>query len=351
MRRTLAVGLLLAAGALVTRAGDAPRTLGPFGAGCKVALSPDGAHVAVTTRGGTAARVELETGKVVTRYRGGQGEPSGEQEGEPEGEPAGGAQESESAIAFSPDGARVALGTLEGRVRIFAARTGAEQLAIDAQGPVTSLAFSADGKLLVTGGGQAVDPETDEVVPASPTARVFDATTGALVLGVDAESGNTGSAVAASTGGPIVAVARADGKLVLLNVAEKQRHTVELGAPSLAVAFSKDGALVAATGGANGAAATLVDVKTGQALRTLPAGNTAAAPEGALAFSPDGRTLARSHPTAPVVLLHSVESGKIQRAIDLPQTAVSLAFSPDGKTLAVSLRSGDVLLVDDPRAP
>lgn len=329
MKRTIALGVVLLCSSALA-AGE-PRKLGTFGAEVELAFSPDGAQVAVTTRGGSAALVDVVSGKVTTRYGGGE-------------------QESESAIAISRDGAKVALGTLEGTVRLFASRSGTELLALQASGPVRSLAFSHDGAGLAVGGGQARNPETDELDAAAPTARVFDTASGALVIGIDGESGNTGSAVAASSSGPIVAVARADGKLTLLNLAEKKRRVVELGSPSLAVAFSADGALVAATGGADGAAATLVDVTSGEVLRTLPAGNDPATPEGVLAFSPDGEVLARSHPGTPRVFLHSVETGKILRAFDLPEACASLAFSPDGTTIAVGLRTGDVLLHGNPLA-
>lgn len=324
MRSThLTAALFLLAGAAV--AGEEPKRLGPFGAECRIAFTPDGECLIATVRGGAAARVELETGRTITRYQGER-------------------DESESALAVSPDGKRIALGTLEGRVRLFETRSGQRLLALEARGPVRSLAFSADGKALVTGGGPGVNPETGETDPASATARVFDASTGLELMAVDARSGNAGSGVAASPEGPVLAVARADGKLELLDPSQKKRRAIELQAPSRVAAFSADGELVAALGGKDGAAVTLVHAGRGEVLRTCKPGKLPAGPDGALAFSPDGRRLARSHPETPLVLVHSVESGHVVRAIELPQPASSLAWSPDGETLAVALRTGEVLL-------
>lgn len=371
--RRIAIGAVAVVGLLGRGAAapEEPRKLGTFGAGVQVAFSPDGARLAATTRGGSAVLVDVESGERTARFSGkatpeeqapaapppGEGTdlpPPSTEPAEPE-QPIPEAAPSESALALSRDGARLALGTLEGQVLVFDARSGALKLTIEAQGAVRSLAFSADGAALVTGGGLPDDPETGEPAAAAPTARVFDAASGAQLLAVDAESKNTASAVAASPAGPIVAVARADGKLLLLNLAEKKRHTVELGGPSLAVAFSRDGALVVASGGADGAAATLLDVASGKVLRGLARGNDPAAAEGALAFSPDGKHIARAPfqggPGTRRLFLHSVETGKILRAVDLPGACASLAWAPDGATLAVGLRSGDVLLVRNPLTP
>lgn len=319
--------VLLVAGGLVTLAfAEEPPTFGPFGAECQVAFAPDGQALAVTTRGGSAALVARDDGRRLRRFRGER-------------------DESESAVAFSPDGARLALATLEGVVRVFDVATGEPRATLAHGGPVRSLAFTADGARLLTGGGRpsrAEDP--DEVDPDGPTARVWDATTGAPLLDLDAATGNAASAVATSpVAASVVAVARDDGTLSLRDLAAETARDVDLGGPSRAVAFSPDGALVAAAGGRGGAEVTLVSVSSGEVVRTLGRRAEPAA-GGAVAFSPDGRTLARLAPGAEEVRLFDVATGA-PRGVLAVRPAASLAPSPLGDVLAVGLRAGKVVLL------
>lgn len=329
-------------------AGDGPRTIGPFGAEVRVAYSPDGKSLAVTTRGGSAALVDLSNGQRTVRFEGSE-------------------LESESGIAFSPDGSRFALATQEGRVRIYDARTGKVQAVINHGGELHTLAFTADGKALITGGGlpeRAVSDEpgeepapegegegeegavggpTTEVDPEGATASVWNTTSGEKLLDLDAKSHNKFSGVAASPAAQIVAQARADGKLVLFDLEGKKKREIELGAPSHVVAFSPDGGLVAALGAKDGAV-TLVNVASGEVVKTLGK-QAGASPDGSLAFSPDGKLLAWTCRGSDGVELYTVESGKELRVLAQGAAARwSLAFAPDGKTLACGLRSGQVVL-------
>lgn len=326
----------------------ATKRLGPYGAEVQVAWSPDGKTLAVTARGCMAQLVDPVTEKRKARLRGDE-------------------EAQESAVAISPDGARVALACQEGAAWIYDAASGAAVTTIVHGGSIRSIAFTSDGRALVTGGWQphlADDP--DSVDPEGATARVWDAATGAKVHDLDGGTKNARSGVAASPAAPVVAVARDDGKLALFEVAPKKgtaaglgesaapapglvvtkRHEVELGEPSHAVAFSKDGALVAAMGGKEAASATLVDATTGEVVRTFEKRSSSEpCPDGALAFSPDGAWLARVAPGVTGVQLFEVASGKLAKTLG-EGAGASVAFSPDGKTIALGLRSGQVLLID-----
>src|SRR5207302_748865 len=72
------------------------------------------------------------------------------------------------AVAFSPDGTRLATGSSDGSARVFDAATGAKVCRLDHDGAVAAVAFSPDGTRLATGS-------------RDNSARVFDAATGAEV--------------------------------------------------------------------------------------------------------------------------------------------------------------------------
>ncbi|MEU4512039.1 protein kinase [Nonomuraea wenchangensis] len=175
------------------------------------------------------------------------------------------------------------------------------------------LAFDASGRLLAVAG----DPVTVWQVPG-----------GELVSSVDA--GGDVLAVALSPKGDLLATARGR-TLETWEVRTGRRVRVYEGAGDLALAFSPDGATLAA-------GSTLLDLRSGRVtlldLRTGGAASDAPVPT-ALAYSPDGRTLAFGLDGGRVLLWDTRERERIG-TIETGTSAVgALRFSPKGDLLAV----------------
>ena len=82
------------------------------------------------------------------------------------------------------------------------------------------------------------------------------------------------------------------------------------------------------------------DLPSGRQLRSLDA-------DGALAFSPDGRTLAASHRQRGEILLIDPATGKRRRTLTgHPAAVVALRFSHDGATLASADENGTAIIWD-----
>jgi WD40 repeat protein/transcriptional regulator with XRE-family HTH domain len=117
-----------------TRTGQATLILPPVEGklAYAVTFSPDGKHLAVSFRGGSANVLDAATGQNLFDLSGHTG--------------------SVRYLAYSPDGTRIATASADGTARLWDATTGAEEFALTGHtGQVTGLAFSPDGTRLATG--------------------------------------------------------------------------------------------------------------------------------------------------------------------------------------------------------
>jgi WD40 repeat protein len=214
-------------------------------------------------------------------------------------------------LAYSPDGQALASGGADGAVRIWKA-AGGRQLAVfggHGQG-VTAVAYSSDGKTLVSGSGAA--------------ARFWEAASGRELAMLRGGSSATLSLAAASrrtlTRGEALAAASG-----------RELARVE--------AFSPDLKTLATTGGST---VRLLDLTTGQE-RTL---SRKQEDEfiACVAFSPDSKTLAtwslafdarKGNRAALGVRLWDVTATRLRGVLPTPGGDLRcLAFSPDGQSLA-----------------
>ncbi|MET8762619.1 serine/threonine-protein kinase [Lentzea sp. NPDC004782] len=196
----------------------------------------------------------------------------------------------------------------------------------DHKATVTSIAWSPDGKVLVSG-----DDGLDGAV-----VRIWDTATGKLIGTVqnpDGPGGASSCAVAISPDGKILAAGgnrTGDSTTYLWNLADRtQIGTLEdARAIMQALRFHPDGKTVVGlthTGGLK-----VWDVAT----RKVKIGLTDAHGGDDLTFSPDGKLLAYGGTKYQEIKLVDPATGKTVRTIN-DSSASGVSFSPDGKTLAV----------------
>jgi hypothetical protein len=221
-----------------------------------------------------------------------------------------------NALAYSPDGRWLAVGTATGW-GLYEAQTFTPLHFVATGLAVRGLAFSPDGQSLATGG-------------YDPIVRLWRAADGALLQELHGHGGWVRS-LSFSADGATLATASDDDSVRLWRLSDGAAALVltEHQAGVRAVALSPDGATLA-TGGADNIV-RLWRAADGALLRELP-GHTGWV--RCLAFSPDGLTLASGGFDTTARLWRVADGLPLATLAGHTASVLSVAFSPDGAVLA-----------------
>jgi WD40 repeat protein len=249
------------------------------------------------------------------------------------------------ALAFAPDGKRLATAGLDGAVKVWDLTAGqqAQTLVAPASGRFAALAFSPDRRYIALGilHWATIKDRVFEV-------KVLDASTGAEV-GAIRQPGE-GDRLRFS----------ADGRRLAFRIRQRQEHTVRIvevpggrelytlkGGPTGTIAhfdYAPDGKRVAAALIAKeGHLVKVWDVETGRELLSLPKQTH---PLNAIVFSPGGRRLGTAGEDYTVRLWDAASGREIRALRGHPSGVTGVAFSPTTGHLACSSADGTVKLWD-----
>lgn len=273
-----------------------------------IAVSPSGQLLATIGRSGAVQLWDVGTGQLVRDLHAGKRKSKFGVQG--------------NALAFAPDG-KTLVAALHEAAHLWEVDSGKEIAVLAGhKHPVSAVAFAPDGKTIATGDSIGRAPN-DFTSPADSTITLWDAGTHQPQRSFSAHHGWIYSLAFSHDGKSLASASPYD--VCLWRVANGDR-LAKLERAATVVAFSPTAPVLA-----TGSKVTLWDAQTQERQRELDEQVSYA---GALAFSPDGKTLAVGNKDG-LIRLWNADNGKELGVGGGHQGLVrSLDFSPDGNLLA-----------------
>lgn len=221
-------------------------------------------------------------------------------------------------LALSPDGALLAIAARAPVIKLWNPQDGKLVHTLSPQFNIGALAFSPDGKRLASGG----------LGDGTGALRIWDLASGAEVPAPAVSHAIIGAAF--SPDGSILALSSRNLELWDLSgkLLKKIQSDSDIVMPPV---FSPNGKLIAAS---QRGVVSIWDVRTATSLQRFGARDLTNT--GVVAFSPNGRLVAAAAPLS--VVLYDLLTGTT-RMLALPGQVSAIAFTPDSRRLAIGTRA------------
>lgn len=294
-----------------------------------VAFSPDGSRVATGCEGRETGLWDVVTGRLLRKLKTGT-----------------------SGLAFSPNGRRLATAwRYDPGIRIWDTDSGTLALTLQKDSiKFENVAYSLDGRTI------SAYTEWNPRANDQPTFQTWDPQNGQWIAGSNVPVGPKDAhwGFALASGGQTAALGIKDSILIWDVQLRKERHRIPV-APAC-MAFLPDGKTILAPN-RSGDMLRFLDVESGRWCRTVPSKGEFSyfmrvSPDGSLIATGDTFGSSQTYDQLQSIRICELASGKeVLRFEGDGSVVAALAFSPDGKTLASGLYNGTAVLwsvVPDP---